>query len=337
MRRAYFFAPVLLAVSTALVAQTLPKPDLKAIRNSGNVGTPIRDTQLFVGPSIDTGKLVTVTPGHEVTIVETAQNGWLRVFANTDVVEESADEMDTFGIDAKAPPESGWVLAKGIVKKGQPYGASILFGAAVSAEDDASSAHASQRAAQDARLLYKRVAEYFPDSPLAAEAAWRSADIRWQLQAADMRSHPSAHEKENYLREQMQEDEMRKIEKKYPNTKYASLAAWDLIQNKVCGDWQGSTKCPEKEADMYEKYVAAHPDSPKAPQALYNAAWRLAAAADMHDADEEKAKAEGDRAKAKELAEQLRTKYAQSDYSDRGATLLFKLQQGIPVYGSDRD
>src|SRR6185437_14349251 len=103
--------------------------------------------------------------------------------------------------------------------------------------------------------LYQRVVDFYPQSNLAAEAAWRTADIRWQLQKADVFSLPSGREQDPNLREQIDETEMRKLEKKYPHTKWSDLAAWDLLDNKVCGDWQGSTKCPEKESGMYEKYA----------------------------------------------------------------------------------
>ena len=45
----------------------------------------------------------------------------------------------------------------------------------------------------------------------------------------------------------MDEDEMRKVMKYFSGTKWADLAAFDLIDNKLCGDWQGSEKCPEQE------------------------------------------------------------------------------------------
>ncbi len=95
----------------------------------------------------------------------------------------------------------------------------------------------------------------FPDSPLAPEAAWRAADILWQIQKADISSRPSAHEKESYMREQLDDEEMKKIIKFYPRTRQAALAAYALIDNKLCGDWQGQPKCPEKETDYYEKYA----------------------------------------------------------------------------------
>ena len=37
----------------------------------------------------------------------------------------------------------------------------------------------------DAMRLYSRLVEYFPQSPLAAEAPYRAADIRWQIEVVD--------------------------------------------------------------------------------------------------------------------------------------------------------
>lgn len=329
------FLPLfLLFVCASAFAQTLPAPNSRELRK-GMVGALIRNSELFVAPNTESNKIQTVTTGHEVAISENA-NGWVRVFANTDI-EQNPDEVDIFGMDARAVPASGWIVNKGIVLKGQSQGDLILFGAAVSAEADAINGHGRRQSAEDARLLYRRLTEYFPDSPLAAEAAWRSADIRWQLEYQDVQARPSSHEKENYLRGQMNETEMHKLEKKYPHTKWADLAAWDLLQNKICGDWQGSVKCPLKEADLYEKYTAEHPDSPKAAEGLYNAAWRMAAAGDMYAGDDDAKKAGDARSKAQELGKQVEARYPHTDYAARAATLVYKVEQSIPIYGSDRD
>ena len=94
------------------------------------------------------------------------------------------------------------------------------------------------------------------------------------------------------MREQMDEDEMKKVIKFYPRTRQAALAAYELIDNKLCGDWQGQAKCPEKEADYYEKYAAEYPDGPRTAQALYQAVYRQAVLVDMFHADENDKKAE---------------------------------------------
>ena len=44
-------------------------------------------------------------------------------------------------------------------------------------------------------------------------------------------------------------------------------AAYHLLDNKLCGDWQGESKCPEREAEVYEKYADEHPQSPVAAEA----------------------------------------------------------------------
>lgn len=310
--------------------------DQKPQKPVGNPGTVVRDIPLYVGADEGSAKLTTVVPGREIMIAERSGK-WLRVFANTDVEEAHSEDTPVFGQEATPPPISGWIQDKGVISAATPQGDSVLFGIASSMEDQASEPHPPARAAQEAMLLYRRVADIFPQSPFAGEAAWRAADISWQLQKADVFSRPSAHEKENYLRQQIDEDQMKKIEKRYPGTKWADLAAYDMIDNKICGDWQGSEKCPEKETEIYLKYVADHPNSPKAPEALYKAVWRQASVADMYASDNEDKKADDARAHAKDLAARLESKYPQSDYSARAAGLIYKLEQGIPIYGIDRE
>jgi outer membrane protein assembly factor BamD (BamD/ComL family) len=310
--------------------------DKRPLKQAGTLATAIRETQLFVSADSSSEKLANVTPGRELVIVEKSGE-WLRVFANTDVEESHAQDAPIFGQEAAPPPLSGWMTAKGVIAAGTPNGDVVLFGIAANTEELASEPHPPKRAAQDARLLYRRLVEMFPQSKYAGEAAWRSADIRWQLEKEDAFSRPSAHEKENYLRQQLDEDEMKKIQKQYPGSKWADLAAYDMLDNKICGDWQGSEKCPEKESELYLKYADEHSESPKAAEALYKAAWRQAAASDMYTADNEDKKAEEARGRAKDVAARLQSKYPQSDYAPRAAGLVYKLEQGIPIYGVDRE
>ncbi len=314
-------------------ARTEKKPPPKP---AGTLATAIRETLLFVSADTSSEKLATITPGREMVVVERSGD-WLRVFANTDNEESHAEDAPIFGQESAPPPISGWAPLKGIIAADTPNGDVVLFGIAANNEELATEAHAPKRAAQDARLLYRRVAEMFPQSKYAGEAAWRSADIRWQLEKQDVFTRPSAHEKENYLRQQIDDTEMKKIQKLFPASRWADLAAYNMLDNKICGDWQGSEKCPEKESELYLKYVDEHPDSPKAAEALYKAAWRQAAAADMYSADNEDKKADGARAHAKEIAGRLQSKYPQTDYASRGAGLVYKLEQGIPIYGIDRE
>jgi hypothetical protein len=303
---------------------------------SGQIATVLRETPVFVAADTSSQKLDAITAGREMVIVE--RNGpWVRVFANTDVQQNQAADAPVFGGEAATPPISGWIQGKGIVSANMPNADNILYGAAAGQEARASDARGSRGSAQAARLLYARDAQLFPQGPHAGEAAWRAADIRWQLEKADVYSRPSAHEKENYLRQQIDDSEMKKVIKHFPGSKFADLAAWDMIDNKVCGDWQGSTKCPEKEAELYQKYADEHPNSPKAPEALFESVYRLAAAGDIYAGDNNDKKAAEDRDHAKIVGTHLQQKYPASDFSARAATLIYQMEQSIPIYGAERD
>ena len=333
MRRSALLLATLLASPAFAQRTPAPGPPPKDATRA----TVIHTTPIYVEGNTGSEKLGTVTPGREMVVLET--NGpWLRVYANTDIETVREQDVPVFSGDEDHanPSIAGWVETKGVVTSQTEHGDLILFGEAIATEQLASEPHAPPNAAEDARRLYRMTAEIFRPSPLAPEALWRSADIRWQIQKADAATLPSAHEKENYLRQLPDEGEMKRIEKLFPGTKWADYAAYELIDNKLCGDWQGSEKCPEKEASEYARYAAERPGSPRTPQALYNAAWRLASAGDMWASDEQDKRAAEDRAHAVELGTELVTKYPQSDYAARGASLVYKVQQSIPIYGSAR-
>jgi hypothetical protein len=168
-----------------------------------------------------------------------------------------------------------------VVVETTPNGDQVLMGEAANQESLASDPRGPANAAQSARLLYRRLVEMFPNSPLAPEAQWRAADIKWQIEKADASTLRSAHEKDPYMREQMDEDALKKVIKQNPHTRWADLAAFELIDNKLCGDWQGDGPVPEKESEIYEKYADEHPDGPRTAQALYQAVYRQAVLRDM--------------------------------------------------------
>ena len=120
-------------------------------------------------------------------VVAEKSGPWMRVFANTDIEEQAQRSSDTpmVGGDESPPPISGWMEAKGIVEETTPNGDQMLMGAAANQEALASNPRGPANAAKSARLLYRRVVEMFPNSPLAPEAAWRAADIQWQIEKAD--------------------------------------------------------------------------------------------------------------------------------------------------------
>lgn len=301
--------------------------------------TLLHEAVVYVQADPGSQRVSLVTPGHEVVIMQRS-GPWVQVFANTDAGDEAQeDDSDKpeFGDDSAPTPESGWIRNKGIVAPSTPGGDMILFGAAANMEAQAEQPHAPKGAAEAAHLLYKRVADYFPNSPLAAEAAWRAADIRWQLDKVDISTLPSAKEQAAYLRPQVYEGAMKRVMKNYPGTSYAARAAYDLLDNKLCGDWQGLPKCPEMESGLYEKYARQYPDSPKAPEALYNATYRQGVLVTMYNVQDDSKKADDAAKRVASLVQQMQAQYPKSDFTARAAAIAYKVQQEIPVYGSDRD
>jgi len=326
----------LAAHSAAAHAQKKPKDTLSGYDQSARA-TLVHPAIVYVSPDDDAQHIAEVLPGHEVVVIE--RNGkWVRVFANTDAPDEQADDQKPeFSADETVTPASGWIRDKGIVTPATANGDAILYGTAANFEEQAEQPHAPKDAAEEAHLLYRRVADYFPNSSLAAEAMFRSADVRWQIDKADISTLPSAHEQEAYLRPQLYEGEMQKVMKLYPNSKFAALAAYDLIDNKLCGDWQGLPKCPEMEAGLYERYADRYPDSPKAAEALYNATYRQGVLVEMYLVQDDKKRSQQAAANAQGLAAELKQKYPQSDFAARAASIAYRVQQQIPVYGNDRE
>ena len=311
---------------TALTA--LGAPFLQAAERAALV----REAVIYLSPDTSSAKLGEAGRGREVILLERARN-WLHVeallgFAQTPDPAFVEDE------DMEGKTITGWIIDSGAVWASTPNGDRILFGAAVDSEDEASRRHGRRGADQDALRLYRRIYDLFPTSPLAGEGLYRAADIKWQIEKSDVMTRPSAREKDAYLRQGMDEQPMKLVMKKFPGTKWAELAAFHLLDNKLCGDWQGSSKCPDKEAEMYEKYVKEHPQSSAAPEALYNAASRRAALVEIYKTEEQTKKSEESKNRAIALAQQLVSQYSQSDWSARGQTLLFLLQQGVPTYGN---
>ena len=302
---------------------------------AGPRAAALRVTWLYISPDKGVQKTGRVQIGREMVVMEKS-GPWIRVAANTDIEEEHTSDQPIFGANETPPPISGWMEAKGVVIEDTPNGDQVLMGAAANEEAEASDPRGAANAARSAHLLYRRLVEMFPNSPLAPEAAWRAADILWQIQKSDFSALPSAKERDPYMRNQMDEDGLKKVAKMYPHTRQADLAEFDIIDNKLCGDWQGSEKCPEKESDIYEKYAAEHPDSPRAAKALYEATYRQAVLTDMFAADGSDKKQEEAHKHALDLAAHLKDKFPQSDYTWRAAELVYKLDQGVPVYGIDR-
>jgi hypothetical protein len=329
-------AGLLMVVCLPLSAQK-PKKDKSSGYDRSARATVLHDAIVYVAADPDTQHVSLVTPGHEVVVIQRS-GPWVKVFANTDVEDDpDADSQPVFGEDDPVTPASGWIRDKGVVTPTTVGGDAILYGAAANLEDMATRPNAPKGAAAAAHLLYLRVATYYPNSPLAPEAAWRSADIRWQVERQDTRSLPSAKEQDAYLRPQIYDAEMKRIIKNYPGSKFAAQAAFAMLDNKLCGDWQGLPKCPELETNLYQKYAQQFPDSPKAAEALYNATSRQGVLVTMYNVEENHKKAEAASAHTQSLAQDLKARFPQSDYTARAASIAYRVQQGIAVYGTDRD
>jgi hypothetical protein len=303
----YLFAVFVVALSA--LAQEGP-PDNKH-------GIMVRIAQLYLSPDASSSRLAEVPRGREVIVLEQSRN-WLHVLASI------TPEKDI----------NGWIIDKGVVRPDTPDGDKILFGEGAASELVASTRGGRKGAADDARRLYFRVYDYFPKSELAGEGLYRAADILWQIQAGDVNSRPSAKQKDPNLHGEMDDQYMKLVIKKFPGSKWADLAAFHLLEPKLCGTWEGDERCPVKEAAMYEKYAAEHPNSPSAPEALYDAAWRHAALIEIYKNQNKPKQIDESRASAKSTAQGIIAKYPQSDWAYRARTLIYLVDQQIPTYGN---
>jgi len=319
---------LILLCTTTVLAQS----DKKSGYENSARATVIHPANVYVAPDDASDRTDLVLPGRELIVLQSS-GPWLRVYANTDT-EPSAEDTPLAQQDLPAAVHPGWIHNHGVVDARTPDGDRILFGAAASLEKIASDPHPPASAAQSAHLLYRRVFDYFPDSPLAPESFWRAADIRWQLEKSDVSTLPSAHERDSSLRPRLYEADLRKILKLWPNSKWAALAVFDLLDESLCGDWQGLPSCPEKESALYEKYAAQFPDGPRTAQALFNAASRQAALVDMF---ENKRKSDDAARHLHALADELNRQFKDSDFAARAAALAFRCDQKVPNYGNDKD
>jgi hypothetical protein len=282
-------------------------------------GVLIREAPVYVAPDTHSQRLGnSLERGSEVAILDRTADGWVH-------------------IEPMSKSISGWILDKGLVRPSTPNGDQILFGAAANAEGEANRLRGAKgdAAANEAYRLYRMTEEHFPKSSLAAEAFYRAADVKWQLQRQDVMSRPGSKMRDPIMREQLDEELMHQVIKKFPGTKWADLAAYHFIDNKLCGEWEGQVKCPLKEAELYEKYVDDHAQSPVAAEALYHAATRYAALIEMYKSDEQLKKSEESRANALAVTQRIISQYPQQgDWPDRARTLALLVEQGVPTYGT---
>lgn len=290
-----------------------------AFAESGNRGFNVRTAILYLSPDTSSTKMEQIDRGRELSIVPGgAPSGWLHVMPTL----KGGREV------------SGWVLDKGVVFGNTPNGDRILFGEAVDSESEASRRHGRKGADKDALRLYYAVWDLFPQSPLAGEALYRAADIQWQLDFSDPILRRPAAMMGLGTTAELDDSLMKMVAKKLKGTKWADLAEYRLIDVKLCRDWEGLAKCPEKESEFFEKYANEHPQSSAAPEALYKAAWRQAALIELYRSDNQAGKSAGAKQRALAIAGRLVSVYPQTDWAARAQRLAFLVEQGVTIYGS---
>jgi len=288
-------------------------------------GIMLREGIIYISPDTSSAKLSNIGRGREMAIIERTP-GWVHGVGTVQPSLDPDNEADR--------NVTGWIVDKGVISTSMPDGDKILFGEAFDSEMEASHRGGRRGAAQDAMRLYAAIAEFFPSSPLAGESLYRAADIRWQIEAEDAATRPSAKARDPALRYQIDEQHMKKVIKKYPGTKWADLAAYRLIDNKLCGDWEATAKCPEMEAQLYIKYVEDHPQSPKVPEALYKAAWRYSALIVIYKTENQPKKADDSTARALSVAKKITSQFASdTSWSSRAERLVYMVQNNMPTWG----
>jgi hypothetical protein len=275
--------------------------------------TTVRSVDLHASANDSSEKLMVLERGADLAVLQqrNADNQpWLQVSVSVPGATENQPAREV----------TGWIAAKPVVFASTGNGDQIVYGEAVDSEQQAEKRGGRRGAAEDAMRLYFEVAQLFPNSPLAGEALWRSADIRWQLDKA----RGKAALEERFLQE---------VISKFPRTKWADLAAFDLLDKDLCGAWNGLPECPTKEAEAYERYAREHPQSPKFGEALFNAAFRQGSLVDIYRIANDKEKSNAAHNKALALAQELADNAAQGEWRFRAADLVYKLQQNIALYG----
>src|SRR6266478_6715655 len=299
----------------ALIVLLMSLPALAA-----DIGVLMRPTPIYIAPDTTSQKLTTAQRGIEAALLDRNQK-----FLHVTLLLPEGAQL------------TGWMLDRGAIFPATPNGDRILFGEAVDSENEASHRGGRKDAAHEAYRLYSRIVEYFPNSPLAGEALYRAADIRWQMESADVWSRRSTKELPASLRSTVDEDEMKQVIKKFPHTKWADLADYHLVENKLCGDWLGKPDCPEKETNIYEEYVKNHPNSPKVQEALLKAAGRQAALIQIYTTDEQPGKVPAAKQRASALAKRSFDARPDSDDAQRAQRLLYMVEHDIATYGNALD
>ena len=89
---------------------------------------------------------------------------------------------------------------------------------------------------------------------------------------------------------------------------------------------------------MYEKYAKEHAQSPAAPEALYDAAWRRSALIEIYKTEANQKKSDEAKSRALDLAQENCQPVWTKRLGHRARRrLIFYMQQGVPTYGNASD
>ena len=91
------------------------------------------------------------------------------------------------------------------------------------------------------------------------------------------------------------------------------------------------------ETGLYVKYADRYAGGPKSAEALYEAVTRQGALVTMYLVDDNRKRSEDAARNCQELADRMSKEYPGTDYTAQAQSIAFRVGQGIPVYGSDRD
>src|SRR3984957_12570787 len=150
-------------------------------------GTLVHQETIRVSPSADSARVGEANRGNELIIID-ASRDWIHVEA---ILRAPSNEEGATEDEAEGKAITGWVMNRSVVRSTTQDGDRIIFGEAADSEDQASRRRGRRDAAQDAMRLYYRLYDLMPASPLAAEALYRAADIRWQIERSDVMTRPS--------------------------------------------------------------------------------------------------------------------------------------------------
>jgi hypothetical protein len=91
------------------------------------------------------------------------------------------------------------------------------------------------------------------------------------------------------------------------------------------------------EINLYLRYAAQYPESPKAAESFYNAVYREGVLVTMYQVDGEQKRADDAANKVQGMAADMKQRFGSTDWTWRAQSIAYRVKQGISVYGTDRE